>query len=141
MSFNTCYNDVGIFGAYVVGPREKTVDALCELLKEWVRIGFSATDAEVERAKNKLKSVCLMQLDGTYAIAEDIGRQLLTLGRRMTPAEVFLRIDQITSQQVREVAFNYLNDTDPAVAAVGDVEGPDFPDYNVLRGWTYWNRL
>jgi len=141
MSFNTCYNDLGLFGAYLVAEPDHTADAICELLKEWVRIGFSCTEAEVERAKNKVKAVCLMQLDGTYNVAEDIGRQVLTLGRRMSPAEVFLRINDVTHQQVREVAYNYLNDTDPAVAAFGDVEGAHFPDYNVIRGWTYWNRL
>lgn len=29
-----------------------------------------------------------MNLDGSYQIAEDIGRQILNLGRRLTPAEV-----------------------------------------------------
>lgn len=46
----------------------------------------------------------LMHLDGTTAIAEDIGRQLVSYGRRLTPAEIFLRIDAITSKDVMRVA-------------------------------------
>jgi len=141
MSFNTCYHETGLFGAYFVGEKERISDAVFEVLREWVRIGNGVTDIEVERAKHKLKSTFLMQLDGTQAIAEDIGRQMLTLGRRMSAAEAFVRIDSISAKKVREVAFQYLNDVDVAVAAVGHVDTGSFPDYNVLRGWTYWNRL
>lgn len=141
MSFNTCYHETGLFGAYFVGEMERTSDAIFEVLREWVRIGSGVSEVEVERAKNKLKSTYLMQLDGTQAVAEDIGRQLLTLGRRMPAAEAFMRIDAIDAKKVREVAYTYLNDVDVAVAAVGSVDSGLFPDYNVLRGWTYWNRL
>ncbi|KAL6043824.1 Mitochondrial-processing peptidase subunit beta [Balamuthia mandrillaris] len=141
MSFNTCYHNTGLFGAYIVGEIAPHPNAIAEVVGEWVRIGQSATEAEVERAKNKLKSTFLMQLDGTSAICEDIGRQLLTLGRRLTPAEVYLRLDAITADQVRQVAYQYLNDVDPVVAAVGSVDAATYPDYNQIRGWTYWNRL
>jgi processing peptidase subunit beta len=141
MSFNTCYHETGLFGAYFVGEMERTSDAIFEVLREWVRIGSGVSEVEVERAKNKLKSTYLMQLDGTQAVAEDIGRQLLTLGRRMPAAEAFMRIDAINAKKVRDVAYTYLNDVDVAVAAVGSVDSGLFPDYNVLRGWTYWNRL
>jgi len=59
----------------------------------------------------------------------------------MPAAEAFMRIDAIDAKKVREVAYTYLNDVDVAVAAVGSVDSGLFPDYNVLRGWTYWNRL
>jgi len=66
---------------------------------------------------------------------------MLTIGRRLSPAEIFLRIDKITPQHVREVATQYLTDVDPAVAAVGYVDTKYFPDYNFIRGWTTWNRM
>ncbi len=47
MSFNTCYNDTGLFGAYIVGDKEKTSDALYEILREWVRLGTTCSDIEV----------------------------------------------------------------------------------------------
>lgn len=46
----------------------------------------------------------LMALDGSLPIAEDIGRQVLSLGRRLTPAEVYMRIDAITVDDIRRCA-------------------------------------
>lgn len=37
------------------------------------------------------------------------------------------------------VARQYCEDVDPVVAAIGPLEC--LPDYNQIRGWTYWNRL
>jgi len=141
MSFNTCYRNTGLFGAYIVGEKEKTENALHEVIAEWVRLANKATNFEVENAKERLKASFLMQLDGTQAVCEDVGRQILTLARRATPAEVFLRINAITAEDVRRVAKQYLYDVDPAVAAIGYVDTKDFPDYNDIRGWTVWNRL
>jgi processing peptidase subunit beta len=137
-SFMSCYNDTGLFGQYVTVKGEDIEDAIWEILNEWTRIANSARESEVERAKQRMKSAIMMQLDGTNAIAEDIGRQLISYGRRMTPAEIFMRIDAITPQDVMRVAQERLQDVDLSIAAIGPVEA--FPDYNRVRAWTYWNR-
>jgi len=138
-TFNTCYNDIGLFGNYIVAePGKFLEDAICEVFNEYNRIGKLISEDELERAKLKLKAALLMQLDGTTAVCEDIGRQILTHGRRLTPAEVFLRVNAITVKDVKRVCSKYFDDTDPAVSALGNIG--DLPDYNQIRGWTYWNR-
>jgi processing peptidase subunit beta len=138
-SFNTCYSDTGLFGAYVVTHPDKIEPALFEVFYEWVRLGRNVTEGEVERAKTKLKASVLMHLDGTTAVAEDIGRQILLHNRRLSAAEIFLRINSITRADVIRVAREYLEDVDPVVAGVGPLE--NIPDYNTMRGWTYWGKL
>ena len=63
------------------------------ITNEWMRICTAATEFEVERAKNILKTNMLLQLDGTTPVCEDIGRQMLCYGRRIPQAELEQRID------------------------------------------------
>ena len=57
-------------------------------MREWSRLSQSVTEAEVERAKAQLKASILLSLDSTSAVAEYVGRQLVTTGRRMSPGEI-----------------------------------------------------
>jgi len=80
----------------------------------------------------------LMQLDGSASTCEEIGRHLLTYGRRISPAEVFARIDAVDVDSINACARTFIDDQDPAVAAVGAVH--ELPDYNWWRRHTYWLR-
>lgn len=88
--------------------------------------------AEVERAKAQLKASLLLSLDGTTAVAEDIGRQIVTTGRRLAPEEVERVVGAITEKDVMNFAKNRLWDRDIAISAVGSIEG--LLDYNRIRG-------
>jgi len=137
-SFNTCYNNTGLFGVYFVtdGKGDKVTDMSRAVFDEWQRIANNVTAREVERAKNRLKASILMSYDGNQPIAEDIGRQLLTLGRRMTPAEIFLRVNAVTVDDIRRVVTAYCEDVEPAVAGIGATNM--LPDYNWIKAWTFW---
>ena len=138
MTFNTCYKDTGLFGVYLVAPDNKLEDAMWYTLDNMVRLCHNVTDQEVERAKTQLKATMLMQLDSFSNVAEDIGRQMLTYGRRMTSAEVFARIDAITTEDVKKTANRVINDEDHALAAIGPIF--ELPDYNWIRRRSYWHR-
>jgi processing peptidase subunit beta len=138
-SFNTSYSDIGLFGVYMISDKIYDLDDLVyELQQEWVRICLGATEEEVQRAKQQLKSVVLMSLDGTTAIAEDIGRQVLALGRRWSWPEVHALIDAVEVGDVKRVASEYLYDRDPAVVGIGRIGS--MPDYNRIRTATQWHR-
>ena len=137
-AFNTCYNDTGLFGVYSVCEPHKVQDLMWYTLEAMVRLVHDVEDSEVERAKGQLKANLRMSLDGSSAVCEDIGRQMLTYGRRLTPAEVFLRIDAVDTAAVKAAANTFINDQDPVCAAVGPVH--ELPDYNWLRRRTYWLR-
>jgi processing peptidase subunit beta len=153
MSFSTSYSDTGLWGIYLVSENLMNLDDLAHFtLKEWTRMSIAPTDVEVERAKSQLKAGLLLGLDGTTAVAEDIGRQLVTSGRRLTPKQIENAVDAVTTDQIKRVAQKYLWDKDVrsrcfsfscielltfphpiqiAVAALGSIEG--LLDYNRLR--------
>ena len=99
-AFNTCYRDTGLFGVYAVAEPHKMQDLMWYTLDNLVRLCHEVSDEEVARARAQLKASLMMGLDGSSAVCEDIGRQMLTYGRRLTPAEVFLRIDSVDAAAV-----------------------------------------
>lgn len=96
-----------------------------------MRLCTNVSPAETERAKAQLKASILLSLDGTTAVAEDIGRQLVTTGRRKEPSEIERQIDSITEKDVMDFANRKLWDRDIAISAVGQIEG--LFDYQRLR--------
>lgn len=86
-------------------------------------MSYNVTEAEVERAKAQLKASILLSLDGTTAVAEDIGRQIITTGRRMGPEEIERVVGAITEKDVMSFAQRKLWDQDVAISAIGSIEG------------------
>lgn len=121
-----------LWGIYLVTENKTQIDDLVHFtLREWSRMSFNVSEAEVERAKAQLKASILLSLDGTTATAEDIGRQIVTTGRRMEASEVERVIGAITEKDVMRFAQKKLWDQDIAIAAVGSIEG--LLDYNRIR--------
>ena len=132
MSFSTSYSDTGLWGIYLVTDKLTRVDDLVHFaIREWMRLASNVSEAEVERAKAQLKASILLSLDGTTALFEDIGRQLVNTGRRMAPNEIERTIDAITEKDVMDFANRKLWDRDIAISAVGGIEA--LFDYQRLR--------
>jgi processing peptidase subunit beta len=113
MSFSTSYSDTGLWGIYLVSENLMNLDDLTHFtMKEWQRMSTAPTETEVERAKQQLKASLLLGLDGTTSVAEDIGRQLVTSGRRASPAEIEAAIDRVDTKEIQRVAQKYLWDKD-----------------------------
>lgn len=125
-------NFYSLWGIYLVTDKVTRIDDLVHFtLREWSRLSYGVTEAEVERAKAQLKASILLSLDGTTSVAEDIGRQIVTTGRRMSPEEVERVVGNITANDVMKFARNKLWDRDIAISAVGQIEG--LLDYNRIR--------
>ncbi|KAA8547923.1 hypothetical protein F0562_004352 [Nyssa sinensis] len=138
MAFNTNYKDTGLFGVYAVAKPDCLDDLAWAIMYEISKLCYRVSEADVTRARNQLKSSLLLHIDGTSPVAEDIGRQLLTYGRRIPFAELFARIDAVDASTVKRVANRFIFDRDVAIAAMGPVQG--LPDYNWFRRRTYWLR-
>ncbi|XP_021806378.1 probable mitochondrial-processing peptidase subunit beta, mitochondrial [Prunus avium] len=138
MAFNTNYKDTGLFGVFATAKPDCLDDLAYSIMYEITKLVYRVSEADVIRARNQLKSSLLLHLDGTSAVAEDIGRQLLTYGRRIPLAELFARIDAVNASTIKRVANRFIYDRDIAIASMGPVG--ELPDYNWFRRRTYWNR-
>ncbi|XP_036389081.1 cytochrome b-c1 complex subunit 1, mitochondrial-like [Megalops cyprinoides] len=138
-AFHTAYSDTGLLGIYFVTDKHHIDDMMHVAQNQWMNLCTTVTESDVVRAKNVLKANLLSQLDGTTPLCEDIGRHILTYGRRVPLAEWNARIDAVTPKIVRDVCSKYIYDKCPAVAAVGPVE--QLPDYNRMRSAMYWLRF
>ena len=137
-SFNTLnisYKDTGLFGIYLIGDQSTMPGALEAVAANVHRLAAPGAlgAEELARAKTQLKASLMQQL-GTFAfVAEDIGRQVLTYGRRMPTVEVFARIDAVTLEDVAATAASFVGAGRPvAVAAIGTIDR--VPSYDWING-------
>merc|ERR1711907_397458 len=147
MSFNTTYQNTGLFGVYGVSDHTTVENFLYIQMQELVRMGHKVSEYEINRAKAQLKTSLSMQLsEGTSAVCEDIGRQVLTYGRRVPMEEMFARIDAVDADAINRVAYEHINDNDLAFVSFGPRDDGKakprrvIPDYNWLRRRTFWLR-
>ena len=133
MAFNTCYKDTGLWGVYgICDPANNGLRPfVMAIQREFRRLFRSVSPGEVQRAKNLLKTYLLAQCDGTTAVCEDIGRQMLTYGRRIPLAEIDARIEAVDQSLLKKVMSEYVYDTDPCVVALGATEG--MIEYSLLK--------
>jgi len=82
------------------------LDVMCrELQALTLDTGFSALQpAEVNRAKNQLRSSLLMNLESRMVELEDLGRQVQVHGRKVGVREMCKEIEDLTVQDLRRVA-------------------------------------
>ncbi|KAE8661355.1 putative mitochondrial-processing peptidase subunit beta [Hibiscus syriacus] len=138
MAFSTNYKDTGLFGVYAVAKPDCLGDLSFAIMSAITKLAYRVSEDDVIRARNQLKSSLMLHTDGPSPIAEDIGRQLLTYGRRIPFVELFARIDAVDPSTVKRVANRFVYDRDMAISAIGPIQ--DLPDYNWFRRRTYWNR-
>ncbi|GCF01477.1 mitochondrial-processing peptidase subunit beta [Zygosaccharomyces mellis] len=125
LSFSTSYADSGLWGMYLVtDSQEHNVKNVFDaIIKEWRRImSGNISESEVQRAKAQLKAALLLSLDGSTAIVEDIGRQIVTTGKRLSPEEVFEKVDKITKDDIIMWANYRLKNKPVSLVALGNTE-------------------
>lgn len=124
MAYTTSYADTGLMGVYFTADRDADLKLFVDaVMKEWARLkSGDITHEEVERSKAQLKASLVLALDDSTAIAEDIGRQLVNTGFRLSPEDVFERVESITKEEIVAWANYRLKDKPIALSAVGNVK-------------------
>merc|ERR1712241_1005986 len=137
-AFNINYKDTGMFGFHIACDEVAVEHAVGELMFGANLLSFSVTDEEVERGKRELKNRLFGSSGSAFDQCDELGQQVLAYGRYVSPAEMILRIDAIDAEEVKRVAWQYLNDNEIAVTALGPLHG--MPQYYVLRQATFMYR-
>merc|ERR1712113_1059724 len=137
-AFNCFYRDTGIFGFYIVCDEVAVEHAIGELMFGCNLLSFSVTDEEVERGKRELKASLFGGSGSSSDQCAELGKHMLAYGRSISPAEMILRIDAIDAEEVKRVAWQYLNDNEVAATGLGPLHG--MPQYYDLRRATCMHR-
>merc|ERR1712048_400973 len=122
-AFNCFYRDTGIFGFYIQCDEVAVEHAVGELMFGTNLLAFSVTDEEVARGKRELKIALFGGSGSTADACAETGKQILSYGREIPAAEMIMRIDAIDAEEIKRVAWQYLNDAEIAVTALGPLHG------------------
>ncbi|KAJ3412803.1 Mitochondrial-processing peptidase subunit alpha [Chytridiales sp. JEL 0842] len=116
--FSYSYLDTGLFGISAAVPPSKDTHAhiIPVLCSQLLSMTTTIHPTELSRAKNQLKSNLLMSLESRAVELGDIGRQVLSLGKRVDVNEMCRRIDALTDEDLKRVARRVVlgsNETSP----------------------------
>lgn len=130
--FNSIHTDSGLFGIYGVATpdySDKLAEVIVSELKGMANPELLSKE-ELNRAKNALRSSILMNLENRTIKFEDIGRQLLTYGRKIPDEEIVERINKTTAEDVLAAASKMLK-TKPTIVIRGNTTS--IPYYPILE--------
>jgi len=132
------YHSSGLFGFYLECDEGPADDAVYEVLNAVQKIYSYLSPEELQGAKNRV--VARILKESTCAMRKNnlLGQFGLHSKRLVTPAEMVARISELSAKDVSNFIAKYMYDVDVAVVC----HGPhyEFPEYNITRAWTYWNR-
>lgn len=137
-AFSTSYKDTGLFGVQLTAEEVGTSEAVDIVCENLAALSHKIDPNQLEEAKILVKMNLLNQLDTNLNVAEDIGRQMLSYGRRMHPLELIARIDSVDVNAVQNAARRFLYDHDHALAAIGNLY--ELPSYERMRRKSYFIR-
>jgi predicted Zn-dependent peptidase len=129
-SFGAAYEDTGQIGVYAATSPEHGVELMDVTSDVMLSVAEDVADAEVARAKAQLKASLVMNLESASARADQIARQFLAFGHVPAIPTLVARIDDVTKDQVRNLARRLFRKQVPAYSAVGHIE--ELSDYGTL---------
>ncbi|EEF48145.1 mitochondrial-processing peptidase subunit alpha [Ricinus communis] len=121
-AFSNIYHHSGIFGIQATTGSNFASKAIDLAVNELISVASpgAVDQVQLDRAKQSTKSAILMNLESRIIVSEDIGRQILTYGKRK-PLEDFLKIvDSVTLQDITQTAQKLIS-SPLTMASHGDV--------------------
>ncbi|XP_076587042.1 mitochondrial-processing peptidase subunit alpha [Chaetodon auriga] len=129
-SYHHSYEDSGLLCIHASADPRQVREMVEIITREFIQMAGSAGEMELERAKTQLKSMLMMNLESRPVIFEDVGRQVLSTGKRKLPHELCDLISNVTASDIKRVTTKMLR-SKPAVAALGDLT--ELPSYEHIQ--------
>ncbi|OGH08809.1 MAG: hypothetical protein A2152_02945 [Candidatus Levybacteria bacterium RBG_16_35_6] len=124
-TFPQHYLDYGSFTTFSGLNKEKIEEAIKVILEEHRILKenpLTIEKAELIKGKEMLKGHLVLELEDSKNVAAFYGEQEILEDEIETPAEVLRKIDQVTSDQLHEMAKKYFLSSHLNLAIIGDLE-------------------
>jgi len=116
------YSDSGLFGNYFFGNEVFTRQMnYCGVCLPTIYSHY-LNDVEIYRGRNNLYNTLLTN-NSTSAIADEIGKQILLIGRRVPRSEVAKRVAHLDSHHIKHLCNEWFYDAEPSFTNWGPIEG------------------
>lgn len=133
-AFSSFHSESGLWGISGSCIPSKSREMTRALVDNFVRLENEfVTDEELSRARNMLKCNVLTQLESRLVLFEDIGRQILTYGKREDAMTMCAKIDAVTKEDIREVVRKALKKP-PTLSTVG-IDIKNVPKVEEVTEW------
>jgi len=120
-AFTSFHNESGLLGISGSSIGTKAGDVTKVLAENMMRLALDeVSDEELDRARNMLKCNVLTQLESRLVLFEDIGRQLLTYGKREDTESMCKKIDDVDKKMIKELVRRSVIGMKPTLCTVGD---------------------
>ncbi len=118
------FRDAGCLAVYAGTSRESTSKVVLSVVSEFRRLKQEAVPPdELERAKAQLKGSLMLSLESTPARMSNIARQEMYYDRFITMDEIMERVQQVSVDEVRNVAAEFFHQDNIAVTVLGNLAG------------------
>src|SRR5712692_5923567 len=109
------YRDTGLLSIYAGTGRENAGQVVRLVTEEFRNLKHQpVNEEELRRAKDNLKGSLVLSLESTSARMSNLARQEMYFGRFFTPDELLASIEQVTREEVQQIAQEF---SSPAISS------------------------
>ena len=118
------YRDTGCLSVYAGTSRETAPKLVRSVVKEFRDLKVNEVSAEeLNRAKAQLKGSLMLSLESSTARMSNLARQEMYFTQFITLDELIQRIEEITAQDLTELANEFFRPESIAVTVLGNLNG------------------
>jgi processing peptidase subunit alpha len=134
-AFTSFHTESGLLGISGSSIPQKSGDVTRVLAENLFRLAVEeVSDEELDRARNMLKCNVLTQLESRLVLFEDLGRQILTYGKREGTKQMCDKIDAVDKKTIKELVYKSIKGNKPTLCAVGD-DVNFVPSFENVESW------